>query len=127
MRGWEHPLESCQTEEDGLSRGLGETLAVIKLKLDCVELGEQECVDALTWAVLNDTSDVIETEPSLRQRIVGDKRLRVLCEGRHDSASRPSECTNGNEYGDSSEQSQGGHPERTVQHRIYFLSFGFSR
>jgi len=29
----------------------------------------------------------------------------------HDSASRASECTNGNEYGDSCEQGQGGHPE----------------
>lgn len=26
----------------------------IRLKLDCVELDEQECVDALTWAVQND-------------------------------------------------------------------------
>ena len=26
----------------------------IKLKLDCIELDEQECLDALTWAVKND-------------------------------------------------------------------------
>jgi predicted nucleic acid-binding protein len=28
----------------------------IKLKVDCVELDEQECVDALTWALKNDTT-----------------------------------------------------------------------
>jgi predicted nucleic acid-binding protein len=28
----------------------------IKLKVDCVELDEQECVDALAWALKNDTT-----------------------------------------------------------------------
>lgn len=28
----------------------------IKLKLGCIELDEQECLDALTWAVKNDTT-----------------------------------------------------------------------